>query len=345
MAQRKMLFAYIGKTNNGKDYYQNNYKRLCDEFPEVTDFIISLSGNYNQVGAQSTSGYDAVISGGNTEVNLVACTNVLKEYEKPFYVALPPVNVSSKSGTGSYSIEYQNWKTYLTKVRAALTNNRSWSFCKGFYLTNEMIPGTVNQNSIMSNTFAKLLNDIAYVIRSDTNSEYYREFIWAPYLGYNANFMDFNSDNGIIANKTNIFDMVLFQPHTYFAPAEGEWNPTSYSDTPPENSRLAAKCAIENVAYTYAAKNDRNHYKIVAGSKTSPTKIGVDVELDHNLFQLDNPTLRESYINSYNAQCDGLEGVVGSDAPLVFYCGSGDTQIQAADAIHRFFRDGTSVYA
>ena len=152
MAQRKMLFAYIGKTNNGVDYYQNNYESLCDEFPEVTDFIICLSSNYNQVGAQSTSGYDAVISGGNSEVNLVACTNVLKVKEKPFYVALPPVNVSSKSGTGSYSIEYQNWKTYLTKVRTALTNNGSWSLCKGFYLVNEMIPGTINQNSIMSNT-------------------------------------------------------------------------------------------------------------------------------------------------------------------------------------------------
>ena len=340
MAQRKMLFAYIGKTSANGAYYENNYEALCTNFPDVTDIIISVAADYNQVGAHTTSGYSTIISGGDTSVNLVACTNVMKAHDMPFYVALPPVNTDSKHGTGSYSAEYANWKTYLSMVQTALTNNESWSLCKGFYLTNEIIAGTVDQNNIMGNTFAKLLNDIAYTIRSDPNSKYYREFIWAPYLGYNSGFMDINSDNGIIANRTNIFDMVLFQPHTYFAPAGDMWNPANYSGTPPENSRLAAKCAISNIAYTYASKDDREHYAIVAGSKTSSTKIGVDVEIDHRLAQ----NGLSDYRNSYNQQCADLKDIVGTDAPLVFYCGSGATQTAAANAVNQFFTDGTSIY-
>ena len=35
MAQRKMMFAYIGKTYGGTEYYQNNYEFLCTNFPDV----------------------------------------------------------------------------------------------------------------------------------------------------------------------------------------------------------------------------------------------------------------------------------------------------------------------
>lgn len=338
MAQRKMMFAYIGKTYGGTEYYQNNYEFLCTNFPDVTDIIICHSNNYNQVGAQSTSGYDTIINGGNANVNLVACTNVMKKYNMPFYVALPSVNVNSKLGTGSYSDEYENWKTYLSKVRTALTNNGSWGLCKGFYLSNEIIPGTINQNNIMGHTFAKLLNDIAYVIRSDPNSQYYREFIWVPYLGYNINFIGINNNNGILANKTNIFDMVVFQPHYYYMGDTGEFNPSTNEGTPPENKELAAKCALDNKVYNFASKTNRTSYVVVAGSKTASTKIGVEIEVDHRAVTYP----QTKFCNLYREQCEAIGSVVGTDAPIVFYCGSGDTQIDAKNTVNQFFENGTS---
>ena len=54
----------------------------------------------------------------------------------------------------------------------------------------------------------KLMNDLAYVIRNDPNSKIYKEFIWAPYLGYNYTYYKTNQNLGIVANRTNIFNTV-----------------------------------------------------------------------------------------------------------------------------------------
>lgn len=323
MAQLKMLFAYTGKTPSGTNYYSNNYSGLCSTYPMVNAYIIA---NGKNVSASSTSEFNQMISGysGHDDVSIVRCANTLLGYGKNYYITLPLIE--SKGDAGNYSAQYTNLKDYIGRVKNALSS-AAWSNCKGFYFPNEIVPGTVPGTSPTSNTFVKLMNDIAYVIRHD----HQKEFIWAPYFGYNQNFYRINQNNGLIGNRTNIFDMILFQSHYYFDQNE--------DTTPKENVELCARSAEENCVYNFITVTNKNpqNFVVVGGSNDFGTRIGIDIEIDHRAVEQNNNT----FIDAYEKTCAAFGPVLMStDAPFVFYCGSGETQIKAEKYVKAFYEFG-----
>ena len=181
-----------------------------------------------------TGVYDIYKTGPFTDLisDVMAQVAIVAQTGKPFYIGIPAVNFGSTTYTRR-SADYTNIKSnYILKIWSQISANSTYkNLFKGFYCTNERVFGSTNVSSPTSNAQIGLLNDLAYTIRNDTSLGIRKEFIWSPYLGYNSTYYEINTNIGIIANRTNIFNTVFLQSNYYFTPAKGglEWLLWHYS--------------------------------------------------------------------------------------------------------------------
>lgn len=118
------------------------------------------------------------------------------------------------------SNKYNEMVTSLNEIKTAFINDatgkRIWDNCvKGIYLNMESIYHPINynvgpdQNNGESFVIAKNLSN--YVHNSMGLN-----FLWIPYYGYGPNAAEVIKKIAYVVARTNIFDIVILQPHYYF---------------------------------------------------------------------------------------------------------------------------------
>ena len=111
---------------------------------------------------------------------------------------------------------------------------------------------------------------------------------------------------------------IFLQSHYYFTPNEGVWDG---SDGVHQNTLdLAVKCATENKVFNFAARNNFivSEAIIVSGSKTSSTKIALNMEAEDGL-----KWSRDTYASYYETECKKMKTpFLSNKCPFVFYAGS-----------------------
>lgn len=302
----RLLFVPTGKVSSSEDYKQISLTEF-KQMQEVTGYVLTPTGTYS-------------VYQENFKAYTEALDAQIKQMPdgKPYYIGIPVIDASDV---------YQYNSSHYTARKAFVIgmNNKygGTGRLKGFYFTNERVFGTVSASSPVSNAIVKLMNDLAYTIRNDPNSKIYKEFIWAPYLGYNSTYYSINQNLGIVANRTNIFNTIYLQSGHFFTPQRGDgkgWNSSKRTGQPKENLDLARKCARENKVFNYTANNDAFVISStpVGGSKTSTTKIAIDVEAQDELKRQ-----QATYAPLYESECEAYEPLLMNNAcPFVFYAGS-----------------------
>ncbi|WHX31262.1 hypothetical protein QNK09_03185 [Brevibacillus agri] len=220
-------------------------------------------------------------------------------WSKSLYISLPALNnnISTIQNVDKF---YSFYLDFLKKAKKAcidiLGSDALIAFVDGFYFRTETIfpiDQKISATKPTSNKMVKLLNDLAFEIRNT----YEVQFMWCPYYGYGTYADNITHNLGIIANRTDIFDIICIQPQYYF---QG----SAYK---------------KNVDRVYTSAFEKNVVDIngnpVGGGRTSfaTALIGVNMEADDN-FRSSRKAEFDYYIQQFQS--------LTSKAPMVFYCGS-----------------------
>lgn len=330
VSSTRLVFIYVGKYDSTNSYTLFNSSNL-NSLSNASGFVIKITDKYSIYGNGS---YTALINVIKTQVQtIVSC-------DKPFYIAIPVVNAPANYTSTQRTTDYQIRKQYVLDIKTMLqTVTGAWALFKGFYWSNERIFGTVSPSSPLSNQHVKLINDLAYVIQSDPVSAIQKEFIWAPYLGFNSAYYSINENIGAVANKTSLFNTIFLQSHYYFTPQTGVYDPVTGNGTPAQNLALAHDCAQNNVVYNYSSSSSLTGRVIVGGSKTGNTTIGLVLEGEDSLKWNSS-----TYAPYYQAQVSSYGPLFNAGTcPFVAYGGSYNGIITAGlyKTINRFYLNGT----
>lgn len=213
---------------------------------------------------------------------------VSKRSNAKIWIGTPAVS-SVNYGIASSSLN--PFYNYITYIKNQIGYTKWSNNIVGIYMNQESIYQTVNYNNLMSNTEIKLMNDLSYRVHTNLN----KEFLWIPYYGYGPNAATIIKNLGYVANKTNIFDYVIIQPHYYFeSTVQSNLNGVYYS--------------VQNQAVTYRDG-------VLAVPKTSNTIIGVEMEMNWKIVPPNNYT---DYLGRYNEYVSKFSSLRGS-CPFGFY--------------------------
>lgn len=337
----KLVFIFTGKINASASYTEYSESNLRT-LTQANGFIVALSGNYAANGAGSGGRYTTLINN-----NIKPLVQNIKKVNKSFYIGIPPVNAPSNYSSTQRSADYTRLKQYVKDIKSMLQTSdvNAWSLFKGFYWTNERIMGTISASNITAEQHAKLLNDMAYLIRSDTGTGILKEFIWAPYMGFNSTYYTINQNIGLIANKTSIFNKVFLQSGWYWTNPvyrdehPGMWDAKTRTGIPEGNLKLVKDSVTQNVFKNWPANySEANMNSItvtgvnVGGTKTGSTIIGLDMEAEDDLGK--NPDNHPEYQETRRF----FDPLVGN-YPIVFYAGSWNGVIQSGvyNKINEFY--------
>ena len=133
----------------------------------------------------------------------------------------------------------------------------------GVYMNQESIYGDMDYNNILggtkpANNQIRIMKQVRDYVKA--GHVHGTQFMWCPYYGYGDNAATIIKKIGHVADKVQIFDYVIIQPHTIFDPAttNGNLNGVKYS--------------VDRNKVCY-----RNNVNVIA-SKVSTTKIGYEME-------------------------------------------------------------------
>lgn len=335
ISSTRLVFLSTGKYTSTAHYTPFSKANL-QTMPHATGFVISLSNNYN---IYQTGPYTDLI---NDVINQ-AYTIADPDISKPFYIGLPVVDFSYSYN--KRSADYARLRdNYIIPLWNKIKDDDALSpLFKGFYFTNERVFGATNASSPTSNAQIGLMNDLAYLIRNDPIRDIRKEFIWSPYLGYNELYYEINNNIGVVANRTNIFNTIFLQSNYYFTPREGSWDNSTQKGIIPETLDLAVKCATENKVFNFAAQGNFNVAQaiVVSGSKTSSTKIALNMEAEDSL-----QWSQSTYAPFYRTACDKMSiPLMSNTCPFIFYAGSYNGVITSSlhNTIEGFYTNGSCV--
>lgn len=184
---------------------------------------------------------------------------------------------------------------YVLDVKSRIGNTMWTNNVQGIYMNQEAIYGAVDYSYLTKNAEIKLMNDLSYRVHTNLG----KKFIWAPYYGYGTNAGEVIKRMGYVANKTNIYDFILIQPHYYF-------------DATVQSNLDGVYYSVQKQAVTYRDG-------VVVVTKTSNTAIGIDMEGDHHLR---NTSQCPEWFKRYNEQINKFQGFRGK-IPFTFYVGYG----------------------
>ncbi|SDW66061.1 hypothetical protein SAMN05444487_10562 [Marininema mesophilum] len=250
----------------------------------VTDFVLVPDGStkYNN----SENNYKSVLA---PKVVDLANRIISKNSNAKIWIGTPGVDASIASTS------YTPINNYLTTVKNSLGSTKWSNNVVGVYMNMEAIWGNVDYSNLMTNPSIKLMNDLSYSVHTSLA----KKFMWAPYYGYGTSAATLIKNMGYVVNKTNIFDLVLIQPHYYF-------------DSTVKSNLDGVYYSVQKQAVTYRDG-------VVVVPKTSSTVIGVDMEGD---WHLRYPSVDSTYIDRYNEQVNKYTSLKGN-YPFAFYIGYG----------------------
>ncbi|MBG9587275.1 hypothetical protein [Cytobacillus firmus] len=293
----KMVFLYVGKYSSSS-YYPTYTSSDISKF-NVNEFVI----------VPGKEQYSGLVNDINSLVqNIVAS----KGTSSKIWIG---TQLESPTAYDSYTqTDYNNYLSYVNSLQSTLGSN--WSYVEGIYMTNEAI----TNRSIAFDQFQYDSQILFYEWFSDEiHNTYNKDFLWVPYYGYGSSTVDIIRSVGYVANKTNIFDLILLQPHYYF------------DSTVKSNLNAVYQSTIKQ-AVTW------RDGVIVGGSKDAiaNAKIGVQMELDHNARWGNDGG---AWIERYNEYVDTFKGLRGN-YPISYYAGSRNDACAMSDDINRFFSYG-----
>lgn len=198
---------------------------------------------------------------------------------------------------------------YLSEVREKVGTTIWNNNIAGVYMNQEAVYGTVDYNNILANSCIKLMSDLSAKVHNSLK----KRLLWIPYYGYGTNAADIIKKIGYVADKTDIFDYVVIQPHYYF------------DETVPENLTGVHHCVTkQNICYRDG---------IAITTKTSKTIIGAEMELSWRVVPPNNYTDFVTRYNEYASAFSEFKGIY----PVVFYW-DGTLQNALNSRINPFFQ-------
>lgn len=231
--------------------------------------------------------------------------NFLKEWQnsnlatKKMYVAVPFLNDDTTTFTDADKL-YSDFLNFMNQTKNAIVNRLGQDYWDkkfaGFYFRTEgifPIQEKISSTNPTGNPMVKLMNDLSYRI----HNTYDKEFIWCPYYGYGSNKENIIHNLGVIANRTNIFDIICIQPAYYFQGSAYKVNLDLIYDSIVDQEVL-----------------DLNGNPVAGGRRSSATaKIGVNMEADNDF--------NGSKADRFNAYVTTFASFPYKE-PVIFYAGS-----------------------
>lgn len=328
----KAVFLHVGphakydKNNNylGTEVYATYTTSDINLYTDVNTFVIIPSGDYRTYrGGQCDP---PACSNVNTDLipKMVDLARTIKSSNKAnakVYFGLPAVDGYTPSNY--YTHMYTFNTEFIANLKRALdtatgVGTTFWiNNVAGIYVNGESVYGTVDYSNIIANPSIKYYNDISYVV----HTTYSKKFMWVPFYSYKeSNAVETIKRIGYVTNRTPIFDYVLLQPQWYFnSGGEGTEAPKSNLD--------GVYYSVINQKITYRDGNE-----VVARTSNATAKIGVQMEIDGNIF-----TNKDTYGVRYNDYVNKFQSLVGT-YPFSYYMGSKVTYFsQIIGKINEFY--------
>lgn len=199
---------------------------------------------------------------------------------------------------------------YLAYMREQLGSAKWSKNIGGVYMNQEAVYGTMNYSDMYANSCVKLMSDLSIRVHSLLNTK----FLWIPYYGFGTNYADLIKKIAYVANKSDIFDYVVIQPHYYF------------DETVPGNLN-GVQSSVKKQSIC-----DREGVELIA--KTSKTIIGAEMELSWRVVPPNNYT---EYVTRYNQYLNSFTEF-RNEKPIIFYW-DGAVQNALIYRINPFFKE------
>ena len=174
--------------------------------------------------------------------------------------------------------------SFLSSVynKSIISSSIYLSKIAGAYMNQEAIYGSFDYNNVLTGTLpgniqVKRMNDIKNWVKAGNIGG--TNFIWIPYYGYGTDPGTIIKNIGHVADKVQIFDYVMMQPHVFFdqTTTNGNFNGIKYSMN------------LGKVCY-------RNGVYVIA-NKVSTTQIGYEMEF--NIYNSNYSTLYAQYTAAF----------------------------------------------
>lgn len=211
------------------------------------------------------------------------------------------------------------WNEYVIDAFKDKVGSEIWdNNIQGIYFANEdAYPGFTKfdydePENDFNNQVVMSMRDV-----SDKIHSYGKSMVWIPYCIETDSFgWEVYLRIAYIANKTDIFDTITIQPKIYFG-----------QNTTDEIGFL--KESLDQQAFV-----DPDTGKIVGGTKSSSTSIGIEIELDSSMAD------DTEYYDRFYEQFDFFKDYVGV-TPFTFYAGTPQSLMRINDHIAKFLANGS----
>ena len=374
----KMAFLYVGV--NSKDDTTHKYKYYNDLTVEeidafgLTDFVITTAYSYR------TDDDTDKLSKERIQVSKKYVDMILNSTNgenKHVWITVPAWKIPSCKDVSNnmktfYDKVTTDTKKYIDDLRAALGEDIWNNHVKGIYIPYESVVFSdcmkFDTSNLYSNNHLKMFKDISDYVRTaktaDGKTWKAKSMLWSPYMVKNDNYWygaeykcRFNTAMGYAINKTDIFDLVVIQPGHYFSViyqeklSSGETKVIQKKDGQTANMH-AIKQSIVGQAFVYPEIDGCDKTKcaacsagkVVGDTKTSKTKIGVQMEIDWEFTDTKSTNykkkqdLYQQTVDCFNNKTDIISGYDKNKYTFSYYWGAkGSTFSQLQAKVREFY--------
>ncbi len=198
---------------------------------------------------------------------------------------------------------------YINSVKRGLGEELWNKNVAGIYMNKEAVYGPIDFSDIEKNVCFKLISDLSTKI----HNELHKEFLWIPYYGFGTYAELVTRALAYVANRTDIFDYVVIQPHYYF-----------------EGDSLSNVTAVHHSIANQAVSDSQG---TVIYTKDSKTVIGPEMEMSWRIVPPNNYTefneRFQQYLDAFAEYKDKY--------PIIFYW-DGDLKNAYESKINPFFQ-------
>lgn len=342
---KRLITLYIGMTEGGGAY--DSYTDAdFEHFSEEASGFVIIPGTYKKYLVENHEGEL------NTMLNQMATlvTRIHKQRSDcEIWIGTP--HLPDRNDTSLSELPFAQYATQLKNCISSMKQKiNGWigepnafdQYITGIYMNDEHIIGENHKGGMaLNHTSLSTMLKHPQVNMYNTVSSYVhglgKQMLWIPYYGFYADdLLETIVDLGYIANRTNIFDYVLIQPHYYFNKSNNN------------KANLAAiRASMLQNRVTYRAESNGTFTPVC--SKTSNTIIGCQMEVDNSIINgrtkipgQDDATSSElitRFGDCIRIFTDKSNGFNPSNEHFSFYCGSKTpTLSKIQDKIAEFYK-------
>ena len=341
----KIAFLYSGKYCSEGCATSGTYGTYSttdiDNFG-ITHFVICPNGLYDTYGSGNSSNqYPEIIQAMKT--TLMTIIDSTNGKNKRVWISTPPfVHYTAIMSAGSLSAKQAIFtkhtpifKKYIQDLREALGPDIWNTYVLGIYMNSEQVFSkdifqTIDYDSPYSHAHVKMFKDIADEVHKSVTSGgktwNAKEFVWSPYYPTDYETAEKIKTIGIVVNRTDIFDDVFIQPTHYFHPGF-----------------VANLDAIKQGTYKQAAtwlRDGDNECKIVGNTKTSKTRVGVQMEVDSNYYSDASAKTRyNEYVSYFTNKTSVITGYNKNNYKFSYYLGARGYKFEDLQKLVREFHE------